>query len=126
MPVLRSLSPVLPVADLDRAILHYRALGFVVDHSDDPARYAFAARDSVVIHLTETPGHDPLRTASQIYLYVDDADAVHEAWSQEGIGGRAVSPADADYGLREGAHVDPDGNLIRYGTPILGTADVAP
>lgn len=125
MPVLRSLSPVLPVADLDRAIRHYESLGFVVDRADEPDGYAFAARDSVVVHLTETPGHDPLSTASQVYVYVDDADAVHEAWSQDGIGGRAVAPADVDYGLREGAHVDPDGNLLRYGAPILGAAGAA-
>lgn len=32
--------------------------------------------------------------------------------------GRTVAPADTDYGLREGAHVDPDNNLLRFGADI--------
>jgi hypothetical protein len=28
-----------------------------------------------------------------------------------------VGPADYDYGKREGSHTDPDGNLIRFGSP---------
>jgi hypothetical protein len=27
-------------------------------------------------------------------------------------------PVDTDYGLREFAHVDPDGNLLRVGSPM--------
>jgi hypothetical protein len=27
-------------------------------------------------------------------------------------------PRNEDYGKREGQHVDPDGNLIRFGSPI--------
>jgi hypothetical protein len=25
---------------------------------------------------------------------------------------------DTDYGIREGGHVDPDGNLLRFGSPL--------
>lgn len=32
--------------------------------------------------------------------------------------GRFVAPVDTDYGLREGAHVDADGNLLRYDSPL--------
>jgi len=118
VPTLRSLSAVLPVADLDAAAAHYRQLGFEVDEHDGPERYAFANRDAVSVHLAETEDHDPLSSASSVYLYVDDADALFTTWSIDGIGGRTVPPVDTPYGLREGAHVDPDGNLLRFGTPL--------
>ena len=47
-----------------------------------------------------------------------DADALYAEWSRPGIGGETVRPSPADYGLREGAHTDPDGNVIRFGSPI--------
>jgi hypothetical protein len=31
---------------------------------------------------------------------------------------RTGAPVDTDYGLREGWHIDPDGNLLRFGSPI--------
>jgi hypothetical protein len=50
------------------------------------------------------------------YLYVDDADALHAEWSS--VEGRHHRPEDTPYGLREGAYVNPDGNLLRYGSPV--------
>ncbi len=123
MPTLRSLSAVLPVADLDGAAEHYQQLGFEVEEHDGPERYAFAKRDAVSVHLAEITDHDPLSSTSSVYFYVDDADALFTAWSTDGIGGRTVAPVDAPYGLREGAHVDPDGNLLRFGTPLCPTED---
>jgi hypothetical protein len=29
-----------------------------------------------------------------------------------------IGPEDFDYGKREGSHVDVDGNLIRFGSPL--------
>jgi hypothetical protein len=29
-----------------------------------------------------------------------------------------AAPVDTDHGIREGAHVDPDGNLLRFGSPL--------
>jgi hypothetical protein len=39
----------------------------------------------------------------------------------ECAGGQIEAPSDTDYGLREGRHVDPDGNVIRYGSPLPGS-----
>ena len=52
------------------------------------------------------------------YLYVHDADALYEEWSRPGIGGETLPVCSTPYKLREGAHVDPDGNLIRFGSPM--------
>src|SRR5690349_20423401 len=74
------IAPIVPVRDLDAALERYRRLGFTTQAYDGPDRYAFVDRDSVSLHLTEWPDHDPLRTAASVYLYVDDADAVHAEW----------------------------------------------
>jgi catechol 2,3-dioxygenase-like lactoylglutathione lyase family enzyme len=106
-------SPIFPVTDLQRALEHYAALGCVVSAHDEG--YGFAAMAGVELHLVVTPGHDPLRTAAAAYLHVPDADALAARWAEVP---RTGTPVDTDYGLREGAHVDPDGNLLRFGSPL--------
>ncbi|MEJ8280417.1 bleomycin resistance protein [Pseudonocardia spirodelae] len=117
MSTLRSVAPVLATADLTRWLDHYRALGFTVECYDDG--YGFARLDGVELHVSVLPGHDPARTAGCAYLHVEDADVLHARWSPV-PGGRDVPPVDTPYGLREGAHLDPDGNLLRYGSPLRG------
>ena len=46
---------------------------------------------------------------------VPDADALAARWAGTG---RTTAPVNTGYGLREGAHVDPDGNLLRFGSPL--------
>ncbi|RBY75234.1 VOC family protein [Geodermatophilus sp. TF02-6] len=106
-------SPVLPVADLDRSLDHYRALGFLVSRHDD--RYGFAAWAGLELHLAVVPGHDPERTAATVFLHVPDADAVATAWADVD---RTSAPEDRPWGIREGRHVDLDGNLLRFGSPV--------
>ncbi len=60
----------------------------------------------------------PERNLTAIYLYVDDADALYDEWNGAGIDGRVVAPSDTSYGLGEGACLDRDANLIRFGSPI--------
>ncbi|WP_226355226.1 MULTISPECIES: VOC family protein [unclassified Pseudonocardia] len=114
MSTLRSVAPVFATTDLDRWLDHYRALGFTVERYDDG--YGFAVLGGVELHVSVLPDHDPARTAGCAYLHVDDADALHTRWSAV-AGGREVAPVDTSYGLREGAHHDPDNNLLRYGSP---------
>jgi hypothetical protein len=47
-------------------------------------------------------------------------DALYDEWVRPGIGGRTRRVKDTPYKLREGSHVDPDGNLIRFGSPMPG------
>ena len=114
-----SVAPVIPVLDLDAALDRYRRLGFEVHAYDGDARYGFADRDGVALHLTEWDEHDPKRTASTVYLYVSDADAVYTQWKKSGVDGRFHEPSDTDYGLREFAFVDVDGTLHRVGSRTL-------
>ncbi|WP_033257833.1 MULTISPECIES: VOC family protein [Kitasatospora] len=111
-------APVVPVRDLATALARYRRLGFTAHPYEGDAGYGFAARGPVELHLTEWPDHDPLRTATALYLYVADADAVHAEWTEADPPGRLTAPADTPYGLREFAYVDPDGTLHRVGSPL--------
>lgn len=125
---LQRVSPVFPVRNIDSAIAHYRKLGFAVREFEGTAAYAFAERDGIEIHLAEVDDLKPRRNTSAVYLYVDDADALFEEWSRAGIEGRLIEPIDTSYGLREGACVDSDANLIRFGSeaqPPLSTGSAA-
>jgi hypothetical protein len=113
-----SLAPVLPVAELDTAIAHYRALGFTVQPYEGGAAYAFVERDGIQLHLTQFAELDPAANTSAVYLYVKDADALFAQWRLAGVDGRIVAPTNTEYGLREGAHVDGDGNLLRFGSEM--------
>jgi catechol 2,3-dioxygenase-like lactoylglutathione lyase family enzyme len=117
MPSFDSIAPVFAVRDLDAALIHYDRLGFAV-RADASGQYGFARRDDVYLHLALVPDVDPLTSTSAAYLYVDDADALHAEWAAAGVAGLFRKPVDTDYGLREGAHVDNDGNLLRYGSPL--------
>lgn len=111
-------APIIPVLDLDAALERYRRLGFAARAYAGPDRYGFVDRDDASLHLTEWADHDPLTTASSVYLYVSDADALHAEWTAMGLGGRFTQPENTPYGLREFAYVDPDGTLHRVGSPL--------
>lgn len=111
-------SPVFPVRDLAQAIDHYRQLGFSVREYEGEDAYAFAERAGIELHLTQVDGLKPRKNMSAVYLYVDDADALYEEWNALDVEGRIVEPRDTSYGLREGAILDRDANLIRFGSGI--------
>ena len=114
-----SVSPILPVRDLEIALARYRRLGFDSRAYQGPERYGFVDRGSVSIHLTEWADHDPLRTAASVYLYVSDADALYAEWAAlDNLDGRLIAPNDRPYGLREFAYIDPDGTAHRVGSPL--------
>jgi len=111
-------APIIPVLDLDAALDRYRRLGFDVHDYEGAERYGFADRGPVSLHLTEWSEHDPKRTASSVYFYVSDADALHAEWQALGLDGRFSQPSDTPYGLREFAYIDPDGTQHRVGSPL--------
>ena len=118
-----SFSPVFPVRDLRRALVHYASLGFEVKPYADEDGYGFAERDEVSLHLALDEGHGPEAGHQHVgtaYLYVEDADALYDEWARPGVGGLTRRVGDTPYKLREGSHVDPDGNLIRFCSPMPG------
>jgi hypothetical protein len=114
---LTGVAPILAVRDLAVAAPHYRVLGFEVHLYEGGAAYGYAQRDDLIIHLAEVADLDPTQNTCAVYLYISDADALYAQWRVMNPPGRLVAPVDTEYGLREGAHVDPDGNLLRFGSP---------
>lgn len=126
MPVaFERVAPVLPVRDVARALERYRRLGFEGSaygepgkSADDDPIYGFLAWGPVEIHLARARELDPKASTSACYLYVDDADALHAAWSTANVEGELRAPVDTPYGLRELVFIDADGNLLRVGSPM--------
>ncbi len=116
---LRRIAPVFVTTDLARALRHYERLGFQVEAYDDADYYGYACRDEIEIHIATVDHLDCHTTTSCAYLWVDDADELHAEWLAAGIDGRLDPPHQTEYGLNEGAHIDPDGNLIRFGSPAV-------
>jgi predicted enzyme related to lactoylglutathione lyase len=114
-PRCKSVCPIMPTTDVARTVQFYQALGFSVDVHGD---FVMTMRDDVELFLSLNPEHDPKRTAACVYLRVDDADALHAHWQAEGIEG--LKPLrDTDYRMREFAIIDPDGNMMLCGSPLL-------
>jgi len=113
----RNVAPVISVRDLDAALDRYRCLGFSTDLEDGP-RYGFAHRGDISLHLIEWSDHDPARTGAHLYLYVSNADALYAEWSNAEIEGELGELEDTPYGLREFAFRDPEGTLLRVGSPV--------
>jgi hypothetical protein len=116
MTTMTRVAPIFAVHDLDAALRYYQGLGFAV-RAYAGCGYGYATRDGVEIHLGVVSGGDD-RT-STAYLFVDDADELAEAWRSAGA--EVHSPQDTEWGQHEGAVVDPDGNVIRFGSPIERT-----
>jgi len=114
--------PILPSRDLAETLAFYEALGF--ENRGAPPEewdYLILGRGDIWLHFYGDPRVDPRTTAASCYVYVDDADALHDAWRtvvapDHRTGSRIVSPVDTDYGMREFAVVDLSGNLIRVGS----------
>ena len=106
--------PIFGVRDVGAALAFYERLGFATRMYGDGI-YGFATRDGIELHLGSlADGTDWTRTSA--YLYVDDADALAGEW--RAIGAEVRGPEDTEWGQHEGALVDLDGNVIRFGSSM--------
>lgn len=129
-----SAAPILPVADLDRAVAFYRGLGFDVEIAA-VGGYAFVEAGGIQFHLSASSGFDPFVHAGMVYLYVDDVDRVHATigledaasldhdmlrgrWERGESLARVRPVRDEVWGTREFSFADPDNNLVRVGTRL--------
>jgi catechol 2,3-dioxygenase-like lactoylglutathione lyase family enzyme len=109
-------APIFPVRDVAAALAYYRRLGFGAREWHGGG-YGFVTFDGAEIHLDAEPDLDA-RTdrRATAYLFVEDADALAHTWLAAGAD--VQLPQDTEWGQHEGVLVDPDGNAIRFGSPM--------
>ena len=124
--------PALPVRDAAKAVEFYRdKLGFEVFHHD--GGFAVVGRDEAVLHLWEAGDESwrerdsidqPVRSGAESFIAgtascrirVADVDGLYAELTEVGV----IHPAsgdgvtDTDYGARDFATVDLDGNLVVF------------
>jgi len=125
--------PALPVRDVATGVDFYRdRLGFGVLHHDDG--FAVLARDAAEVHLWQA-GDDawrersdlrerPVRSGGESFLAgtascrisVDDVDGLYAEYRGTGVLHRVSldGVSETDFGTREFAAVDLDGNLLSF------------
>ncbi|HYI74687.1 MAG TPA: VOC family protein [Gaiellaceae bacterium] len=124
--------PAMPVREMPGAVAFYRdRLGFEVLRHE--GGFAVLARDEAVVHLWEAsdeswrekvPADEPVRSGAEsfiagtasfrvqvtgldeLYTEMREADVLHPV-SKDGVD-------DTDFGTREFATLDPDGNLVTF------------
>jgi hypothetical protein len=103
--------PILHVAQARASIDWYAQLGFEVEweHTFEPGMplYVQLRRGPARLHLSEHRLDGG--PASHVYLYVEDVDRV--------IPPGAVAE-DCPWDMREATLTDPDGNVVRVGSPL--------
>lgn len=114
MVAAQRIAPIFPVRELSVALAHYERLGFAT-YPYHGGGYGYARLDGCEIHLGVVPA-DQTATPSSAYLFVHDADHLAEIWTAAGAD--VKTPDDTDWGQHEGMVTDPDGNIIRFGSPI--------
>ncbi len=127
--------PIFPSSDFDRTAAFFEMLGFT-----EEARYG--ANYLIITHPMTLELHfygagKVKSKANDHAAYVrfdsvEPIDSLHAAWELAarssgfavvaGKAGRVLPPVDTDYALREFALLDPDGNLIRLGGNLGGSA----
>ncbi|MGL6278485.1 MAG: VOC family protein [Gaiella sp.] len=125
MPTLTGVSPVLLVADMERAVAFYaERLGFTCETYGDPPTFAGCTRDSATILLALCPTPDRIvpnwRIVPQTwnaYVRVADVDALYEEVQRRGAE-IDYTLYDAPHGFREFGVQDLDGHDIAFGQPI--------
>ena len=115
-----SAAPILPSLDLHATAAFYERLGFEQTGLWED-EYLIVMRGEVGLHFFHAPDLDPYTSASGCYLYVEDADALHAEYAALDLPGEGIprlhgAPERTDYGLREFAVVDLNGNLLRIGS----------
>jgi catechol 2,3-dioxygenase-like lactoylglutathione lyase family enzyme len=115
MGTLKRIAPIFPVRDVAASLAYYERLGFRVREYEGGG-YGFATRDRVEIHLGQRAEGDSRSAPASAYIWVDDADELAEAWRVAGAD--IHPPEDTPWGQHEGVLTDPDGNLIRFGSPV--------
>src|SRR5262245_2771768 len=107
---------ILYVANLAASQRYYRdKLGFKIDWTDgDPPDFGAVSRGDTQLFMCERcQGH----AGSWLWVFTPDVDRLHAELVDRGAIIRQP-PGDKPWGVREMQIADPDGNVLRVGSPI--------
>jgi catechol 2,3-dioxygenase-like lactoylglutathione lyase family enzyme len=107
---------ILYVRDLAASQRYYRdRLGFKIDWTDgDPAEFGAVSRGDTQLFMCERCQGHP---GSWLWISSPDVDRLYRELVTRGATIKAP-PADMPWNLREMQVADPDGNVLRIGSPI--------
>jgi uncharacterized glyoxalase superfamily protein PhnB len=121
MPMLNTISPVLPANDVLQTIAWYeQKLGFQRDFvypSEQSPEYGAASRDGVEIHFSLTKV-DPLKNDCSCYLRVAELEALYEEYKAKSVIHPNGPLESKPWGLKEFAVLDSNGTLLRFGEMV--------
>lgn len=125
-----SIAPYFIVDDVVTSANYYRdRLGFHYERLwNDPPSFAMVKRQGIIIMLAQLEGPrtgairpnrsvDPEAGAWDAYVWVDDADALHEEYQAKGVT-IARPPCDQPYDCRDFEIDDINGYRLCFGTPL--------
>ena len=112
--VATGVEPIFRVTDVAHSVAWYEGAGFESSLHDEAYGFAHRPRD-LTIHLARAEGGE-LPGQGALYVHCHDAEQVAREWRRAGI--EVDGPRDEDHGKREGSVTDPDGNVLRFGSPI--------
>ncbi|HRH69201.1 MAG TPA: VOC family protein [Flavobacteriales bacterium] len=115
--MLTALIPKLPSRDLLATRSYYADdLGFTV--GGEYPDYLIVERDGLELHFFLSADLDPLTNDGQVYIRVQDIDALYRSLVDRGV---SIHPNGAlstkPWGQHEFALLDPDHNLLTFGEP---------
>ena len=121
--MLKTAIPVIYVSDSKRAEEFYcRRLGFTLlsswrsqETNADPC-YMTVARDGATLHLTSFKDGTVGTWTSNVYVFVDDVDAIYSELAAREVTSRP--PINQSWGTREIGIRDDDRNVITFGQRI--------
>lgn len=118
-PALRTLSAVLVVNDVARAIGFYVEMLGCIEcfRVGDPPHYAAVEREALVLSLMPASRAPAALGQAHLHVMVTGLDDLHAEIAGRGVA-IEVPPTDFDYGLREFSLRDPDGNRITFAEEV--------
>lgn len=114
-------APMLPSRDLKKTAELYAALGFILQLIPEGEGYLIARSGWVELHFWPFPGLEPGRNYASAYIRVADVEVAIVPFAALGpiaTGCRYFPVEDKPWGMRQGAFVDHDGNLLHIGQPM--------
>ncbi len=119
--MLQEIHPKLPMRD--RATTHdfyTRQLGFQVFGDVDYPGYLMLQKDKIQVHFFEFKQLDPKTNYGQVYIRTDDIDQWYQILVNREV---VLHPAGhlqtKPWGQREFSLLDPDNNLLTFGSPPI-------